>query len=75
VWQGDELVGFTTSGAYGHHVGRSLALAYLDTPLADELLAGAAADVELAVDVIGVRRSARVLPEPPYDPAGSRLRT
>ena len=82
VWRGEELVGFTTSGAYGHHVGASLALAYLDAPMADELLGASASGatpaggaVELGVDIIGVRRAARVLAEPPYDPTSARLRT
>ncbi|MEX1047038.1 MAG: FAD-dependent oxidoreductase [Actinomycetota bacterium] len=67
VWIGEQRVGFVTSGAYGHHVGKSLALAYLDRDVA-------AKDPELTVFVVGEPRSARVLPEPPYDPAGARLR-
>ena len=30
IWLDDRLAGFVTSGAYGHHVGKSLALAYVD---------------------------------------------
>ncbi len=30
IWQGDTVVGVTTSGAYGHRVGKSLALAMVD---------------------------------------------
>jgi dimethylglycine dehydrogenase len=67
VWAGDRLVGLVTSGAYGHHVGMSLALAHMDR---DILETGA----DLTVFVVGEPRPARVLPEPPYDPAGSRLR-
>jgi dimethylglycine dehydrogenase len=67
VWIGDRLVGLVTSGAYGHHVGRSLALAYVDR---DILGTGA----ELTVFVVGEPRTARILPEPPYDPNGARLR-
>ena len=61
------MVGLVTSGAYGHHVGMSLALAYVD---ADVLDAGA----DLTVYVVGIARAARVLPEVPYDPAGAKLR-
>jgi dimethylglycine dehydrogenase len=66
VWHEERLVGFTTSGAYGHHVQRSLALAYVDADVAT----GAA---PLSVHVLGERRAATVLPQPPYDPAGLRL--
>ena len=67
VWCGDQLVGFVTSGAYGHHVGQSLALAYVDTAVAVER-------PTLSVPVIGDRRAAVILPEVPYDPDGLRLR-
>jgi dimethylglycine dehydrogenase len=62
---GDRTVGFVTSGGYGHTIGRSLALAYVDTGFLD---AG------LTVEILGDRRPARVLAEPPVDPAGTRMR-
>jgi len=67
IWIEGRRVGFVTSGAYGHHVGKSLALAYLDRGVV-----GSAP--ELMVFVIGEPRTARILPEPPYDPKGTRLR-
>lgn len=67
VWIEDRRVGFVTSGAYGHHVGMSLALAYVDSLVA-------MARPELTVFVVGEPRAARILPEPPYDPTGARLR-
>lgn len=67
IWLDGRLVGVVTSGAYGHHVGASLALAYVD----HEVLV---ARPELLVDVVGEPRSARILPEIPYDPTGTRLR-
>lgn len=73
VWHEGELVGFTTSGAYGHHVRQSLVLAYVDSALVDA--AGAPSAAELTVDVVGEPRPAHVLVEPPYDPTGSRLRS
>jgi dimethylglycine dehydrogenase len=63
-----KLVGFVTSAAYGHHVGQSLALAYVDKGL---LGTGA----PLTVDVIGENRPAILLSEPAYDPQGARLRS
>jgi dimethylglycine dehydrogenase len=68
VKSGGKLVGFVTSGAYGHHVGRSLALAYVDR----EFALGKA---PLTVDVIGETRKASILKEPAYDPKGARLRS
>jgi dimethylglycine dehydrogenase len=61
------LVGAVTSGGYGHHVAMSLALAYVEPAAAD-----AAAD--LTVEVMGEARRAWILPEPPYDPTGTRMR-
>ena len=67
VWLGDRRVGSVTSGAYGHHVGKSLALAYLDREVIEM-------EPELTVFVVGEARTARILREPPYDPTGMRLR-
>ncbi len=65
VWAGDRLVGLATSGAYGHHVGQSLALAYVDRD---------ALDADLTVYVVGDPRAAEILPAIPYDPTGAKLR-
>jgi dimethylglycine dehydrogenase len=67
IWIGDRRVGFVTSGAYGHHVGKSLALAYLDSDVAESA-------PELTVFIVGEPRTARLLPEVPYDPKGAKLR-
>jgi dimethylglycine dehydrogenase len=67
IWLGERLVGSVTSGAYGHHVGASLALAYID---ADVIATSPA----LSVSVVGASRPCRILPEPPYDPHGQRIR-
>jgi dimethylglycine dehydrogenase len=67
IWQGERRVGFVTSGAFGHTVGKSLALAYLDRSVIER-------GDDVTVYVVGDPRAARVLSEPPYDPAGRRLR-
>ena len=59
--------GQVSSGAYGYHVGKSLALAYLKTDVA-----GPGDAVEVAI--LGEPHAARVLKEPPFDPEGLRLR-
>jgi len=59
--------GHVTSGAYGHTVGRSLALAYVKAAYAEP-------DRALDVTILGRPHRAVVLAEPPFDPAGARLR-
>jgi dimethylglycine dehydrogenase len=67
IWLGDRRVGFVTSGAYGHHVKKSLALAYVDRDVIES-----ANDLE--VFIVGEARTARILPEAPYDPTSRKLR-
>ncbi len=67
IWIGDRRVGLVTSGAFGHHVGMSLALAYVDPDVETSR-------PELTVFVVGDPRPARILPEMPYDPEGRKLR-
>jgi dimethylglycine dehydrogenase len=67
VWLGDRVVGRVTSGAYGHHVQQSLALAYVESALAG-------AGTGLEVSVMGHRRPATVLGGAAYDPENTRLR-
>jgi dimethylglycine dehydrogenase len=58
--------GKVSSGAYGYHVEKSLALAYLRP----DIVAGA----ELDVMILGRPHRARVLPGPAFDAEGKRLR-
>jgi len=60
-------VGYVTSGAYGHCIGKSLAAGYVPAALARE---GARFDI----DILGEMRTATVRLEPLYDPKGLRLR-
>lgn len=67
VWNGDEIVGETTSGAWGYRVNASVALAMLRTDVA-------AAGTELEVEIYGERRKAVVQPDQPlWDPENARL--
>ena len=59
--------GQVSSGGYGYTVGQSLALAYLKAGLA-------APGDTVEVALLGRPHRARVLAEPPFDPAGERLR-
>jgi len=67
VWQGDRMVGFVTSGGYGHTVDMSLAMAMVDRDCAG-------VGTELTVHIVGVARTARIIAPSPYDPAGQVMR-
>ena len=67
VWSGDELVGFVTSGGYGHTVQRSLAMALINTDKTDP-------GTPLKVHVVGKECAAKVVDASPYDPAGKAMR-
>ncbi len=61
-------VGCVTSGGYAHHVGKSLALGYIEAGLAES---GQTLDVEIN----GTLYPATVLLDPLYDASGSRMRS
>jgi len=67
VWKDGKMVGFVTSGGYGHTVGKSLAMAMVDVAAAGE-------GTELSVHVVGVERKAKVIALSPYDPTGKVMR-
>jgi len=60
-------VGYVTSGAYGHWVGKSLAAGYLPAALTRE-------GEQFEIDILGEMRTATVRLEPLHDPQGLRLR-
>ncbi|MGI9621587.1 MAG: aminomethyltransferase family protein, partial [Acidimicrobiales bacterium] len=66
-YDGEHLMGITTSGTWGHSVGKSLAFAYVSTSCAEP---GSTFEVQL----MGERRAATVLAEPAYDPRNTRPR-
>lgn len=65
--QGGALVGFVTSGGFGHCVGTSLAMGYVNASVAE----GAS---DLHVTILGAPRSCRILAAPIWDPSGTRMR-
>ena len=67
VWNKDSLVGFVTSGGYGHTLKKSLAMALVNNDLANE-------NQKLKVHVVGVEKDAQVIQASPYDPEGSVMR-
>ncbi len=62
-----EPVGITTSGGYGHTVGKSLAFAYVSP-------AASANGTELTVDILDDHRRAVVIDGPAYDPDNHELK-
>lgn len=69
IWRGGKVVGWVTSGGYGHYVDLSLAQGYLPAALARDLGKGA-----FEIEIIGDRRKATIIPAPPFDPEGKRMR-
>jgi 4-methylaminobutanoate oxidase (formaldehyde-forming) len=62
-----EIVGQTTSAAYGYRVGRPLALAYVEAGLARD-------GARLAIDIAGTSFDGTVSTAPAFDPEGARMR-
>ena len=65
IWRDGELVGRTTSGMFGHTIGKPLALGYV--PVAD----GGHYEIEVA----GERITAEATLKPFHDPASARIRS
>jgi dimethylglycine dehydrogenase len=68
IWHEGKVVGWVTSGAFGHRVNHSLALGYVPAAIA-----GAASGFE--IEIIGERHLAEPLSAAAYDAKGSRMRT
>ena len=69
LYAGENVVGQVTSAAFGHRVGRPVALGYVDGTLIDT---GGSAAVEL--DIAGERFRAAVHGGAVFDPGGRRMR-
>jgi dimethylglycine dehydrogenase len=67
VYDGDNVIGLTTSGAYGHTVGKHLIFAYVKPP---KNAPGSTFEIE----VLGDRFKAEVLADPIFDPKNERIR-
>jgi len=67
VFDGDKVIGVTTSGGYGYSVNKSLAFAYVD----DGYEVGGTC---FEYEILGKRHKATVLAGPAYDPKNVKLR-
>ena len=68
IFNGDKIVGMTSSGGYGHRTEQSIALGYVPPELAKP-------GTRLEVEVLGKKRPAQVVAMPLYDPANERMKT
>jgi len=66
IYLDDDIIGLTTSTAYGFRVDCPVALALLDGPVPD--------GTKVDVDIAGTKFSATVVLGPLFDPDGSRMR-
>jgi dimethylglycine dehydrogenase len=69
IWHRGKVVGWVTSGGYGHFVDRSLAQGYVPKELAHIMDEGA-----FELEIIGELRRATIIAEPLFDPEGKRMR-
>jgi dimethylglycine dehydrogenase len=67
IWVDGKVVGWVTSGGYGHGVDQSLAQGYVPTALVKP-------DMQLEIEILGERRPAHLQTEPPFDPQALRMR-
>jgi dimethylglycine dehydrogenase len=67
IFQGEKRVGMTSSGGFGHRVGKSIAFGYVPPQLA-------APGTRLEVEVLGDKRQATVAAMPLYDPQNERMK-
>ncbi len=68
IWFEDRVIGWVTSGAFGHRVQQSLALGYVPADLAGE-------SSGFEIEIIGRRCRAAPIAGAAYDAHGSRMRT
>jgi 4-methylaminobutanoate oxidase (formaldehyde-forming) len=72
IWQGDEIVGYIASGAYGHTLGGCIGLGYVDSSDGSDPQSRIAAG-HFAIEIAGARFPAEVSLRPMYDPDRIRL--
>ena len=67
IFSGDQIVGMTSSGGYGHRTGKSIALGYVIPDLA-------VPGTRLEVEVLGQKLAAEVVAMPLYDPKNEKMK-
>jgi dimethylglycine dehydrogenase len=64
------VVGWVTSGGFAHTIGQSMAQGYIPASLAANEETGL-----FEIEILGVRRPARITVQAPFDPAGEKMRS
>lgn len=67
VLQNGKVVGVVSSGGFGHHVEKSIAMVFLNPDMPED-------PGPLEVEILGEMRSAHIVTEAPFDPENARLR-
>jgi dimethylglycine dehydrogenase len=67
IWHDGSVVSFCTSGGYAHHSQKSIAIGFVPTELITE-------DLEVDIEILGKMCQAKILPTPPFDADGARMR-
>ena len=67
IWVDGKVVGWVTSGGFGHYVNQSLAQGYIPTEMVQP-------GMKLEIEILGERRSATLQMDPPFDPEAKRMR-
>ncbi|MDP2734001.1 MAG: glycine cleavage T C-terminal barrel domain-containing protein, partial [Hoeflea sp.] len=63
------VVGWITSGGYAHTIGSSMAQGYIPAALATNGDSGM-----FEIEIMGIRRPAKIALEAPFDPMGEKMR-
>ncbi len=67
IWHNGKVVGWVTSGGYGHYVKKSIAIGYIPAEAAND-------DDGFEIEIIGQRYPAQPQREPLFDPDAERMR-
>lgn len=82
MWNGeaiirnDKVVGYVTSSAFGHSIGRPIGMGLISNPSGDQLLPvnkDYILNADYHINIAGVLYPATVSLSPPYDPKSLRL--
>ena len=68
LWDGDHMIGRATAGAYGHFIGKSLALGYVKTGYGQ-------IGTQMEIEILGNRYNCAVVENSPHDPNNDRLKS
>ncbi|MEM7099749.1 MAG: FAD-dependent oxidoreductase [Pseudomonadota bacterium] len=73
IWRDGKLVGYVSSGMYGHTLGGAVGLGYVNNP--EPIKPGFVREGTYEIEVAGERYPARAALRPLYDPKSERIRS